>query len=489
MQEKIIKNGYTFEDVLLIPEKSNVLPLETNIRSQLTQKISLNIPLLSAAMDTVTEASMAIAMAREGGVGIIHKNMSMEKQADEVRKVKRSESGMISNPYTLSPHHKIGDAIKLMHKYNISGIPITERKRLVGILTNRDLRFQKNLSKKISTIMTPRKKLVTAPKGTTLDEAKDILQKHRIEKLLVVNDKKELAGLITIKDILKKMQFPNACTDTKGRLITGAAVGTARDTMERVKALVNAGVDVITVDTAHGHSTRVLRVISEIKAKYPALSVVGGNVCTASATEDLIKAGVDAVKVGIGPGSICTTRVVAGIGVPQITAIYDCFQIARRYGIPLISDGGIRFSGDIAKAVAAGASCVMVGNLFAGTDESPGEIVLYEGRRFKTYRGMGSLEAMKLGSSDRYFQFEQDQENKLIPEGIVGRVPYKGPVLETIFQLLGGLKLAMGYCGKRTIQELMHTAKFITVTSASIQESHPHDVTITQEAPNYQKFR
>ncbi|MFH1759601.1 MAG: IMP dehydrogenase, partial [bacterium] len=388
MEFEKIKTGYTFEDLLLIPEKSDVLPSDTSIKTKLTRNISINIPLISAAMDTITESRMAIAMAREGGIGIIHKNMTVEEQAQKVKNVKRSESGIINNPVTLPPGSRIGEAMKQMRKYNISGILVTERKKLVGILTNRDMRFQKDLNQKISTVMTGRNKLVTAPINTSLEDARNIMVKHRIEKLPLVNKQKELAGLITIKDILKKMQFPNACTDEKGRLITGAAVGTSKDTMDRVEALVKAGVDVIVVDTAHGHSARVLETVKRIKIKYPEMNIIGGNICTAQAAEDLITAGVDGIKVGIGPGSICTTRIVAGIGVPQITAVNDCFKVAKNYDIPIIADGGAKFSGDIPKAIAAGASSVMIGNMFAGTDESPGEIVLFEGRRFKTYRGM-----------------------------------------------------------------------------------------------------
>ncbi|ADG04789.1 IMP dehydrogenase [Kyrpidia tusciae] len=479
---KFEKEGLTFDDVLLIPAKSEVLPSEVDVSTRLTREIRLNIPLMSAGMDTVTEAKMAIAMAREGGIGIIHKNMSIAKQAEEVDRVKRSESGVITDPIYLTPDHSVAEAEQLMAKYRISGVPIVDEKgRLVGIITNRDLRFEQNHSRLIAEVMT-KENLVTAPVGTTLEEAKRILQEHKIEKLPLVDDQYMLRGLITIKDIEKARQFPNAAKDARGRLLVGAAVGVSKDTFERVEALVSANVDVIVVDTAHGHSKGVLDTVKAIRHKYPNLQLIAGNVATGEGVRDLIEAGADAVKVGIGPGSICTTRVVAGIGVPQITAIYDCAAAARDYDIPIIADGGIKYSGDITKAIAAGADTVMIGSLLAGTEESPGEIEIYQGRSFKVYRGMGSLGAMKEGSKDRYFQ---EDAKKLVPEGIEGRVPYRGPLSETVYQLIGGLRAGMGYCGVRNIHELKEDTRFIRITAAGLRESHPHDVQITKEAPNY----
>ncbi|MDK2823727.1 MAG: dehydrogenase [Clostridia bacterium] len=480
MDSKFSKIGFTFDDVLLVPAKSNILPKDVNITTRLTNSIPLNIPLISAGMDTVTDSRLARAMAREGGMGIIHKNMSIEQQASEVDKVKRSEHGVITDPISLSPTHTISDALEMMAKYHISGVPITENGKLVGIITNRDLRFETNYSKLIKDAMT-KDGLVTAPIGTTLDEAKKILQQHKVEKLPLVDDNFNLKGLITIKDIEKAKQYPNSAKDAQGRLLVGAAVGVSSDTMQRVAALVKAKVDVIVVDTAHGHSQGVIDTVRKIREKYSQLQIIAGNVATAQATRDLIEAGADAVKVGIGPGSICTTRVVAGVGVPQLTAIYDCAQEAMKHNIPIIADGGIKFSGDIAKAIAAGADVVMIGSLFAGTEESPGEIEIYQGRSYKVYRGMGSLGAMKEGSCDRYFQ---ENIPKLVPEGVEGRVPYKGPLSETIYQLMGGLRAAMGYCGAKNLPD-MKKAQFIQQTSAGLKESHPHDVYITKEAPNY----
>jgi len=482
MEGKLIKEGLTFDDVLLIPQKSKVLPKEVSVKTRLTNKIKLNIPIMSAGMDTVTESRLAIAIAREGGIGIIHKNMSIERQAMEVDKVKRSEHGVIVDPFHLSPDHVISDALELMERYHISGVPITdENQKLVGILTNRDIRFQNDFSKKIDEIMT-KENLVTAKEGTTLEEAEKILRKWKIEKLPIVDDEGTLKGLITIKDIEKAIKYPNRATDERKRLLVGAAIGITGDMMERVAALVKAGVDVVVLDTAHGHSEGVINAVEKIKGEYPDLQVVAGNVATAEAVEDLIKAGADAVKVGIGPGSICTTRVVAGIGVPQITAIYDCAQAAKKYNIPIIGDGGIKYSGDIPKAIAAGADVVMIGSLFAGTEESPGETVIYKGRSFKVYRGMGSLGAMAAGSKDRYFQ---EDAKKFVPEGVEGRVPYKGALRETIYQMVGGLKAGMGYCGAPTIEELKENGKFIKITGAGLKESHPHDIHITKESPNY----
>jgi len=481
--KKIFGEAITYDDVLLVPAQSSVLPRETDVRTRLTQRIELMIPLVSAAMDTVTESAMAIAMAREGGIGILHKNMTIPRQAEEVDKVKRSESGMIRDPITLSPQRTVREALDLMKKYSISGIPIVEDERLVGILTNRDLRFEPNMDLEVSKVMTTGN-LVTAPAGTTLEEAEVILQKHRIEKLPVVDKNGKLKGLITFKDIQKKKRHPNACKDKLGRLRVGAAVGVTSDTMDRVAALLQAGVDVIVVDTAHGHSKGVLSMVRQIKGKFD-IQVIAGNVGTSEGTKELIKAGADAVKVGVGPGSICTTRVVAGVGVPQVTAILECAKVALRHNIPIIADGGVKQTGDIAKAIAAGADSVMIGSLFAGVDESPGEKVLYEGRSYKVYRGMGSLEAMKQGSKDRYFQDAEDDLQKLVPEGIEGRVPYKGTLSETVHQMVGGLRSAMGYCGCRSIGEMKKKAQFVRMTDAGLRESHPHDVSITKEAPNY----
>ena len=479
----IIREGLTFDDVLLIPRKSNVLPKEVDTSVTLTKGISLNIPLMSAAMDTVTDARLAIAIAREGGLGVIHKNMSIEAQAAQVDKVKRSENGVITDPFFLSPDHLVSDAQELMARYRISGVPITENGKLVGILTNRDLRFETDFPRKISEVMTS-KNLVTAPVGTTLDEARAILAKHRIEKLPLVDENYMLRGLITIKDIQKSQQYPNSAKDGQGRLLCAAAVGVTHDMMERVAALVNAKVDAVGLDTAHGHSAGLLTAVETIKNAYPDLPVIAGNVATAHATHDLIMAGADVVKVGIGPGSICTTRVVAGIGVPQITAIMDCAEEADRYGKAIIADGGVKYSGDIPKAIAAGASAVMLGSLFAGTEESPGAMEIYQGRSFKVYRGMGSMAAMAEGSKDRYFQ---EDAKKLVPEGVEGRVPYKGALSDTIFQLIGGLRASMGYCGTPDIQSLRENGEFIRITNAGLVESHPHDINITKEAPNYSR--
>ena len=480
--DKFGKEGLTFDDVLLVPRKSEVFGKEISVATTLAPNIKLNIPFISAAMDTVTESAMAIAIAREGGIGIIHKNMSISQQAEEVDRVKRSESGVITNPFSLTPEHHVYDAEELMSKYRISGVPIVdENNKLVGIITNRDLRFVHDYSIKIKEVMT-KENLVTAPVGTTLREAEIILQRHKIEKLPLVDENNNLKGLITIKDIEKAIQFPNAAKDEQGRLLAGAAVGVSKDVMDRVAALVEAGVDMIVVDSAHGHHINVLNTVRRIRKEYPDLTICAGNVATAEGTRDLIEAGASIIKVGIGPGSICTTRVIAGIGVPQITAIYDCALEARKYGVPIIADGGIKYSGDCVKALAAGASAVMIGSLFAGTEESPGESEIFQGRRYKIYRGMGSLGAMKDGSKDRYFQ---DNETKLVPEGIEGRVPYKGPLSDTIFQLVGGLRSGMGYCGAPDIESLQNDTQFIRITNAGLRESHPHDVIITKEAPNY----
>lgn len=481
MDTKFCNEGLTFDDVMLVPQKSEVTGGQVETSTYLTKGIKLNIPLMSAAMDTVTDSRLSIAIAREGGIGIIHKNMSIEQQASHVDKVKRSEHGVITDPFYLSQHHLVSDALALMERYRISGVPITENGKLVGILTNRDLRFETDYSQKISDVMTS-KNLVTAQEGTTLPQAQEILRKYKIEKLPIVDKDFHLKGLITIKDIEKAIQFPLSAKDANGRLLVGAAVGTARDTMERVAALIASKVDIIAVDTAHGHSENVLNVVKAIKKKYPDIPVIGGNVATADAVRDLVAVGADCVKVGIGPGSICTTRVIAGIGVPQITAIFECAKEAKKTGTTIIADGGIKYSGDITKAIAAGAGVVMVGGLFAGTDESPGDMEIYQGRSFKVYRGMGSLGAMSQGSKDRYFQ---EDAQKFVPEGVEGRVPYKGPLSDTIFQLIGGLKSGMGYCGTRTIAELMEKGKFIRITSAGLTESHPHDISITKEAPNY----
>ncbi len=481
-EDKFGKEGLTFDDVLLVPRKSEVFGKEIDVSTQLTPRIKLNIPFLSAAMDTVTESAMAIAMAREGGIGIIHKNMSISQQAEEVDRVKRSESGVITNPFSLTPEHHVYDAEELMSKYRISGVPIVdENNKLVGIITNRDLRFVQDYSIKIKEVMT-KENLVTAPVGTTLQQAIGILQKHKIEKLPLVDEENNLKGLITIKDIEKAIQFPNAAKDEQGRLLAGAAVGVSKDVMERVAALVEAGVDLIVVDSAHGHHINILNTVRKIREKYPDLPICAGNVATAEGTKDLIEAGASIVKVGIGPGSICTTRVIAGIGVPQVTAIYDCATVARQYGVPIIADGGIKYSGDCVKALAAGADAIMIGSLFAGTEESPGESEIFQGRRYKIYRGMGSLGAMKDGSKDRYFQ---ENESKLVPEGIEGRVPYKGPLSDIVFQLVGGLRSGMGYCGAKDIKSLQNDTQFIRITNAGLRESHPHDVQITKEAPNY----
>ena len=485
--DKILYDGITFDDILLVPAKSNILPKETELSAFLTREIKLNIPFLSAAMDTVTESNMAIAMAQQGGVGVIHKNMSIDAQADEVDRVKRYESGMIQKPICLGPNKTIADAEQLMSKFHISGIPIVdEKERLIGILTNRDLRFEPNKSLLIKDLMT-KDNLVTAPLGTTLTEAEIILQKHKIEKLPVVDKNGIIKGLLTFKDISKKKKYPNACKDNLGRLRVGAAVGVAPDTIERVDALVNFGADFICVDTAHGHSEGVLKTVKAIRKKYIDLQLIAGNIVTGEAAEELIKCGVNAVKVGIGAGSICTTRVVAGVGVPQISSIMRVYEVTKAKKIPLIADGGIKQTGDVPKAIASGADTVMMGGMFAGVDETPGETVLYEGRSFKVYRGMGSIEAMRKGSTDRYFQDPEDDVKKLVPEGVEGRVPYKGPLSDTIYQYVGGLRAAMGYCGVRTIEELKTKTHFVKISASGLRESHPHDITITKEAPNYQK--
>lgn len=481
---EFVGEGLTFDDVLLVPGKSEVLPRETNINTYLTKKIKLNIPLMSAGMDTVTESKMAIAMAREGGIGIIHKNMSIKKQALEVDRVKRSEHGVITDPFFLSKDHIVSDALELMERYRISGVPITdENGKLVGIITNRDIRFEKEVSKKIDSIMT-KDNLITANIDITMDEALDILKTHKIEKLPLVDEDYKLAGLITIKDIEKSIQYPNSAKDSTGRLLVGAAIGVTPDMLERVQALVKAKVDVLVLDTAHGHSKGVIEAVKLVKREYPDTQVIAGNVATGEATLDLIKAGADAIKVGIGPGSICTTRVVTGIGVPQITAVINCVEAAKPYGIPVIADGGIKYSGDITKAIAAGANIIMIGSLFAGTYESPGEEELFEGRRFKVYRGMGSMGAMDSGSKDRYFQ---DNTKKYVPEGVEGRVPFRGPVGEVIYQLMGGLRSGMGYVGAKDVTELQEKSKFIKITSATLFENHPHNIEITKEAPNYSR--
>ena len=481
MSRRIVKEGLTFDDVLLIPQASDVVPADVDLRTKLTDDICLNVPLVSAAMDTVTENRMAIAIAREGGLGIIHKNMTIEQQAEQVDKVKRSEHGVITDPFFLEPEHLVKDAVALMEKYRISGVPITKNGKLVGILTNRDLRFENNFEQPISDVMT-KDRLITAPVGTSLEEAKNILGKYRIEKLPIVDEKGYLKGLITIKDIEKSIQYPNSARDKNGRLLVGAAVGTAANTMDRVAALVEARADVIAIDTAHGHSKGVLEKVSQIKAKFPQITLIAGNVATAAATKALFDAGADVVKVGIGPGSICTTRVVAGIGVPQLTAVMDCAEAADKLGKRIIADGGVKYSGDIVKAIAAGGSAVMIGSLFAGTLESPGEVELYQGRSFKVYRGMGSLSAMAAGSKDRYFQ---ENSKKFVPEGVEGRVPYRGSVAEIIYQMKGGLRSGMGYCGKHNIEELRTDSEFVRITNAGLIESHPHDISISKEAPNY----
>ena len=483
-ESKFVKEGLTFDDVLLVPAHSEVLPKDIDLAVELTPKLKLKIPVISAGMDTVTEAKMAIAMARQGGLGIIHKNMSIEEQAEQVVTVKRSENGVITDPFFLTPEHQVYDAEHLMGKYRISGVPIVKSEddlTLVGIITNRDLRFIQDYSLKIDDVMT-KEQLVTAPVGTTLEDAEKILQQYKIEKLPIVDDEGLLKGLITIKDIEKVIEFPNAAKDEHGRLLAGAAVGVTSDTMKRVEHLVKASVDVIVLDTAHGHSEGVLGMVKQIRAEYPELTIIAGNVATATGTKALIEAGADVVKVGIGPGSICTTRVVAGVGVPQITAVYDCATEARKYGKAIIADGGIKYSGDIIKALAAGGHVVMLGSLLAGTTESPGDTEIFQGRRFKTYRGMGSIASMEKGSKDRYFQ---DDAKKLVPEGIEGRLPYKGPLSDTIHQLLGGIRAGMGYCGTKDLETLRDEAQFIRMTGAGLRESHPHDVQITKESPNY----
>jgi IMP dehydrogenase len=486
MDEKgMIGEGLTFDDLLLQPRKSDVLPSSVDTTTSLTRDIRLHIPLVSAAMDTVTESKLAICMAQEGGIGIIHKNMPIDAQAQEVDRVKRSESGMITDPITIRPDDSVEHATRLMKQYDISGLPVTEGKILVGIITNRDLRFETNFNQPVANVMTKgRDRLVTVSEGITTEEAKRLLHRHRIEKLLRVNDRYELTGLITIKDIKKKQQYPDASQDESGRLLVGAAIGPGSDMLPRSEALVGAGVDILVIDTAHGHSDNVINAVRTIRKTYPTVQLIAGNVATAIATVDLIEAGVDAVKVGIGPGSICTTRVISGVGVPQMTAIFECAGAAKQYGVPIIADGGIKFSGDVVKALAGGAATVMLGSMLAGTTESPGQVILYQGRRYKQYRGMGSLGAMKDGSRDRYFQ-EQEDTSKLVPEGIEGRVPYKGPVRETIYQLIGGLRSGMGYTGSRTIDALRENARFLRISGAGLKESHVHDVYITEEAPNY----
>jgi IMP dehydrogenase len=486
-EDKFQLEGLTFDDVLLIPRRSAILPRETDVTTRFTREIKLNTPLVSAAMDTVTESRMAIAMAREGGVGVLHKNMTIERQCDEVDKVKRSESGMILKPVTLPPTATIADALEIMKKFSISGIPIVDGSRkLVGILTNRDLRFAPDTSLKVTELMT-KEGLVTAPMGTDLTKAEEMLQQHKIEKLPVVDDDFKLRGLITFKDIQKKKKYPSACKDEHGRLRVAAAVGAGGDAMDRAEALLDAGVDAIVIDTAHGHSEGVLRVVKAIREQFTDAQIVAGNVGTEAAARDLVELGVDAVKVGIGPGSICTTRVVTGVGMPQITAVVEAAKAASKAGVPVIADGGVKFTGDVPKAIAAGADSVMIGGLFAGVDEAPGEKALYEGRSFKMYRGMGSVEAMKEGSKDRYFQDAEDDIKKLVPEGIEGRVPYKGPLSDTVYQIVGGLRASMGYCGVATVEEMKREARFVKISGASLRESHPHDVILTKEAPNYHK--
>ena len=482
-EEKFVKEALTFDDVLLIPGKSDVEPKDVNISTHLTKKIKLNTPLMTAAMDTVTESEMAIAIAREGGIGIIHKNMSIEAQADMVDRVKRSENGVITNPFYLSPEKTVAEADELMGKFKISGVPICENGKFVGIITNRDMAFlsEEDFKQPISAVMT-KENLITAPVGTTLQEAKELLKKHKVEKLPLIDEKGNLGGLITIKDIEKSIQYPNSSRDEKGRLLCGAAIGATPDVLDRVDALVKVGADVLVLDSAHGHNSNIVKSVAKVKAAYPDVQLIAGNVATAEATHDLIEAGADAVKVGIGPGSICTTRVVAGIGVPQVTAIFDAAREAEKYGVPIIADGGIKYSGDIVKALAAGGSVVMVGSLVAGCKESPGETEIYQGRQFKVYRGMGSLAAMGKGSSDRYFQ---GGNKKLVPEGVEGRVPYKGPLADTVFQMIGGIRAGMGYTGCATITDLHEKAKFCKISGAGLKESHPHDIQITKEAPNY----
>jgi len=481
-EQKFQKEGLTFDDVLLVPAKSDVLPNEVTLHTQIVKKIRLNIPFMSAAMDTVTEYKMAIAIAREGGIGIVHKNMSIAEQVDQIDRIKRSENGVITKPFFLSPEHTLFDADALMAKYKISGVPVCEKGKLVGIITNRDLKFEENLNKQIKESMTPAERLVTAPVGTTLAEAKTILGEHRIEKLPLVSDTMELRGLITIKDIEKALEYPNTARDAHGRLLVGAAIGVSKDVLERAGAVIEAGADLLVLDSAHGHSQNIMDCLKKVKAAHPDIPVVAGNIATGEAARDLIAAGADALKVGIGPGSICTTRVVAGIGVPQITAICNVADVAKEYGIPVIADGGIKYSGDVVKALAAGADVVMIGSLLAGCEESPGEMEIYQGRSFKVYRGMGSIGAMNQGSKDRYFQ---ENAKKLVPEGVEGRVPYKGPLSDTIFQLVGGLRSGMGYCGTEDIEALHERAQFIRITGAGLKESHPHDIYVTKEAPNY----
>ena len=486
---RIVEKAYTFDDVLLVPAHSQVLPRDVKLQTPLTRNITINLPLLSAAMDTVTEAKLSISMAQEGGIGIIHKNMTVERQAEAVSKVKRHESGIVKDPVTIPPEMPIRDLLEMLsrRKRKMSGLPVVENGKVVGLVTNRDLRFEKRLDQPVAAIMTPRERLVTVPEGTSIEDARDVMHDHKVERVLVVNEAWELKGLITVKDILKTTEFPNANKDSDGRLRVGAAVGVGADTDERIKALVEAGVDVLVVDTAHGHSQGVLDRVRWVKQHFPQVQVIGGNIATAQAARDLVAAGADAVKVGIGPGSICTTRIVAGVGVPQLTAIHNVSEALKGTGVPLIADGGIRFSGDIAKALAAGASTVMLGGMFAGTEEAPGEIELYQGRSYKSYRGMGSLGAMSQGSSDRYFQDKQDSTDKYVPEGIEGRVPYKGPIVQIIHQLMGGLRSSMGYLGCVSIAEMHEKAEFVEITSAGMSESHVHDVQITKEAPNYHR--
>ncbi len=479
-----VPEAYTFEDLLLVPARSAVLPAEVDISAPLTASIRLNIPIISAAMDTVTEADTAISLAREGGIGIIHKNMSIRSQVREIEKVKKSESGMIVDPVTVTPDQKLWQVQQIMKEFRISGVPVVEGKKLVGIVTNRDLRFETNLDQEVRNVMTAGR-LITAPVGITLEKSKELLHKHRIEKLLVVDEEGNLSGLITIKDIEKIRKYPNACKDSLGRLRVGAAVGVGDQKLEHAEALKDAGVDVIVVDSAHGHSENVINAVREIKASFPDLQVIAGNIATSEGAEALLEAGADAIKVGVGPGSICTTRIVAGVGMPQLTAIHNCAVVANKYGRPVIADGGIKFSGDLTKAIGAGAHCIMIGSLLAGTDESPGELELYKGRQYKVYRGMGSLGAMKKGSKDRYFQDEVKAVSKLVPEGIEGRVPYRGPLSATIYQLIGGLRSGMGYLGCRSVEELRENARFVRITPAGLRESHVHDVIITKESPNY----
>jgi len=479
-----LEEAYSFDDVLLLPNFSDVLPKDVNVSTRLTRNLTLNIPIVSAAMDTVTESRTAISMAREGGIGFIHRNMSIESQATEVDKVKKSESGMIIDPVTIHPDQQVSEVLELMKKYRISGVPVTRGDQLVGIVTNRDLRFETETDKKISEVMT-KDNLITVSEGISLEDSKKLLHKHRIEKLLVVDAQGKLTGMITIKDIEKIKKYPNSCKDRMGRLRVGAAVGVGPDMEERAEALLRAGADVILIDTSHGHSQNVINAVKTLKTNFPDIELIAGNVGTAKGAEDLIKAGVDGVKIGIGPGSICTTRIVAGVGIPQITAIMNCRSISSKAGVPLIADGGIKYSGDLTKAIGAGAHSIMIGSILAGTEESPGELVLYQGRSYKVYRGMGSLEAMKKGSKDRYYQGDDAEVDKLVPEGIVGRVPYRGPISETIFQLVGGLKAGMGYVGSRTLDELREKARFKKITPAGLRESHVHDVIITKEAPNY----